>query len=62
MPQGDKTEEEVVAMKVGHQISKTDISICHRLHSRNLIKDEGRPIILNYVRRQIRGGHIAKKD
>ena len=40
-----------VVMKVGLQFSKTDISICHRVPSRNL-KDGGRPIIVKFVRRQ----------
>ena len=40
-----------VAIKMGRQISETDISICHRVPSRNLKKDEGRPIIVKFVRR-----------
>ena len=51
-----------VAMKVGHQISKTDISICHRVPSRNLTKDEGRPIIVKVVPRQTKSGLMANKN
>ena len=50
-----------VAMKVGRQISKTDISICHRVPSSNLKKDEGRPIIVKFVRRQTKSGLMANK-
>ena len=50
-----------VARKVGHQISKTDISICHRVPSRNVKKDEGRPIIVKFVRRQTKSGLMANK-
>ena len=50
-----------VAMKVGHQISKTDISICHQVPSRNLKRDEGRPIIVNFVHRQTKSGLMANK-
>ena len=49
-----------VAMKVG-QISKTDISICHRVPSKNLINDEGRPIIVKFERRQTKSGPMAHK-
>ena len=48
-------------MKVEHQISKTDISICHRVPSRNLKKDEGRPILVKIVRRQLKRGLMANK-
>ena len=50
-----------VAMKKGHQISKTDISICHRVPSKNLKKDEGRPIFVKFVRRQTKGRLMANK-
>ena len=50
-----------VAMKVGHQISITDISICHRVSSRNLKKDEGCPINVKFVRRQTKSGLMANK-
>ena len=50
-----------VAMKVLHQISKIDISICHRVPSRNLEKDEGPPIIVNFVRRQTKSGLMTNK-
>ena len=50
-----------VDMKKGHQISKTDINICHRVPSRNLKKDEGRPLIVKFVRRQTKSGPMANK-
>ena len=50
-----------VAMKVVHQISKIDISICHRVPSRKLEKDEGPPIIVNVVRRQTKSGLMTNK-
>ena len=42
---GEDVYEKVVdfVMKMRHQISKTDISICLRVPCRNLKKDEGRP-------------------
>ena len=51
-----------VAMKVGHQISKTDINICHRVTSRNLEKDEGCPFVVKFVRRQKSGLMANKKS
>ena len=50
-----------VAMRVGHQSSKTDISISHWVFSRNLKKDEGRPIIVKFVRRKPKIGLMANK-
>ena len=51
-----------VAMKVGHQMSKTGIiSICHRVPSRNLEKDYGRPINVKFVRKHTNSGLEANK-
>ena len=48
-------------MKVGHQTSKTHISVCHRVPSRNLKVDEGRSIIVKLVRRQTKSGLMTNK-
>ena len=43
------------------QISKTDISKCHRVPSRNLRKEEGLPIVVKIVRRQSKSGLMVNE-
>ena len=50
-----------VAFKLRHQISKTDINICHRKPNKNL-KKKLRPIIEKLVRRQTKRGLMAYKQ
>ena len=50
-----------VAEKAGCQVSRPDISICHRVPSRNVKPGQGRPIISKFVRRQTKIGLMTNK-
>ena len=50
-----------VAEKAGCQVSRADISICHRVPSRNVKPGQGRPIIAKFVRRQTKIGLMTNK-
>ena len=50
-----------VAEKAGCQVSRADISICHRVPSRNVKPGQGRPIIAKFVRRRTKIGLMTNK-
>ena len=50
-----------VAEKAGCQVSRADISICHKVPSRNVKPGQGRPIIAKFVRRQTKIGLMTNK-
>ena len=50
-----------VAENAGCQVSRADISICHRVPSRNVKPGQGRPIIAKFVRRQTKIGLMTNK-